>query len=71
MQNALGADIIMAFDECPPADAPAGYHREAVERTLDGRRSAKAAHCRPDDQSLFGIVQGGTDLDLRAAVPPS
>ena len=34
VQNALGADIIMAFDECPPADAPAEYHRTAVERTL-------------------------------------
>jgi queuine tRNA-ribosyltransferase len=67
VQNDLGADIIMAFDECPPADAPAEYQREAVERTLRWARLCLASHGRPDDQSLFGIVQGGTDLNLRAA----
>jgi queuine tRNA-ribosyltransferase len=66
VQNALGADIIMAFDECPPADAPAGYHVEAVERTLGWARLCKESHARPNDQSLFGIVQGGTDERLRA-----
>lgn len=65
VQNALGADIIMAFDECPRADAPMGYHVEAVERTLRWAAECKRAHARPDDQSLFGIVQGGTELDLR------
>jgi queuine tRNA-ribosyltransferase len=66
VQNALGADIIMMFDECPRADAPIEYHREAVERTLRWAGQCQAAHARPSDQALFGIVQGGTNLDLRA-----
>jgi queuine tRNA-ribosyltransferase len=65
VQNDLGADIIMAFDECPPAAAPAEYHRQAVERTLRWAGQCLAAHVRPAEQTLFGIVQGGTDLDLR------
>jgi queuine tRNA-ribosyltransferase len=65
VQNALGADIIMAFDECPPANAPAEYHRTAVERTLRWAAECLRAHERPGDQSLFGIVQGGTDAGLR------
>ena len=65
VQNALGADIIMAFDECPAADAPAEYHLTAVERTLRWARQCIEHHARPNDQSLFGIVQGGTDLSLR------
>jgi queuine tRNA-ribosyltransferase len=66
VQNALGADIIMAFDECPPGDAPRAYHAEALERTLRWAEQCVAAHARPDDQSLFGIVQGGVDLEFRA-----
>lgn len=66
VQNALGADIIMAFDECPAADAPREYHVAAVERTLRWAERCVAAHGRPGDQSLFGIVQGGTDARLRA-----
>ena len=66
VQNALGADIIMAFDECPRADAPIEYHSEAVERTLRWARQCQQAHQRPNDQALFGIVQGGTELELRA-----
>ena len=65
VQNALGADIIMAFDECPAADAPKECHVTAVERTLRWARQCVEAHKRPDDQSLFGIVQGGTDAALR------
>src|SRR5687768_5856923 len=65
VQNALGADVIMAFDECPPADAPSEYHRTAVERTLRWARECLETHARPADQSLFGIVQGGTDEALR------
>src|SRR5205823_2748015 len=61
----LGADIIMAFDECPAATAPPEYHLAAVERTLRWAAECIAHHKRPDDQSLFAIVQGGTDLDLR------
>ena len=65
VQNALGADIIMAFDECPAADAPKEYHTIAVDRTLRWAEQCIAAHQRPNDQSLFGIVQGGTDPALR------
>ncbi len=103
IQNSLGADIIMAFDDCPPsesapptplqptdaaADAPvepadprlarasrrdrvrsAGDHaqrlRIANERTIRWLERCRAAHARPNDQALFGIVQGGTDLDAR------
>ena len=66
VQNALGADIIMAFDECPPADAPPEYHRDGggADAAL-GRGSAWPPTRRPGDQSLFGIVQGGTDPALR------
>ncbi|MDX2146380.1 MAG: tRNA guanosine(34) transglycosylase Tgt [Planctomycetota bacterium] len=108
VQNLLGADIIMAFDDCPPAapvpggdvedragslrddaeDAPRARnagpaaprnkrslvgnldHRSRLEASLD--RTARwlercdQAHARPDEQSLFGIVQGGTDLSLRS-----
>src|SRR6185312_13268106 len=56
----------MAFDECPRADAPREYHLEAIDRTLRWAEVCKKAHARPNDQSLFGIVQGGTDLELRA-----
>ena len=66
VQNALGADIIMAFDECPKADAPREYHQLAVDRTLRWAAESAAAHARAGDQSLFGIVQGGTDPALRA-----
>ena len=65
IQNDLGADVIMAFDECPPYPAT----REAVElataRTYRWLKRCIVAHQR-SDQALFGIVQGGTYLDLRA-----
>ncbi|MDB5296614.1 MAG: queuine tRNA-ribosyltransferase [Phycisphaerales bacterium] len=66
VQNALGADIIMAFDQCPPGDAPRDVHRRALDRTLRWAEACKAAHARPTEQGLFGIVQGGTFPDLRA-----
>ncbi len=66
VQNALGADIIMMFDECPPGDAPREYQVEALERTLRWAKQCVEAHKRPGEQSLFGIVQGGVDLELRA-----
>ena len=66
VQNDLGADIIMAFDHCPPGDAPPAVQREAMERTLRWAERCLAAHARPEEQSLFGIVQGGTDLEMRA-----
>ncbi|MDV3347694.1 tRNA guanosine(34) transglycosylase Tgt [Leptothoe sp. ISB3NOV94-8A] len=66
IQNQLGADVIMAFDECPPYPA----HREAVEaatqRTYRWLTRCIEAHQR-NDQALFGIVQGGVHLDLRQA----
>jgi queuine tRNA-ribosyltransferase len=65
VQNDLGADIIMAFDECPRADAPLEYHLTAVERTLRWARVCIEAHSRAGEQALFGIVQGGTDPALR------
>jgi queuine tRNA-ribosyltransferase len=66
VQNALGADIIMAFDECPKADAPLEYHAQAVARTLRWAELCQESHVRAKDQSLFGIVQGGTDAGLRS-----
>ena len=63
-QEKLGADIIMAFDECPdPSDYD--YNREAMERTHRWAERCLAAKIR-DDQALFGIVQGGVFADLRA-----
>jgi len=64
-QNDLGADVIMAFDECPASTAPGPVQRAAVERTLRWAEQCLAAHARPGDQSLFGIVQGGLDVELR------
>jgi queuine tRNA-ribosyltransferase len=99
VQNQLGADIIMAFDDCPaaePADtlatpthrpdpqgsdprplralrrdridgraAHAQRLRQANERTVRWLERCKAAHARASDQALFGIIQGGTDLEQR------
>jgi queuine tRNA-ribosyltransferase len=65
VQNDLGADIIMAFDECPDPNKPVEYQKTAVERTLRWAQQCKQAHARASDQSLFGIVQGGTDESLR------
>lgn len=65
LQDALGADIAMVLDECPPLPAPTAVVRTAMERTAAWAQRARRAH-RRDDQALFGIVQGGVDLDLRA-----
>lgn len=90
-QNLLGADIIMAFDDCPPSVDPEagptnqtrirlaarrdagkrGYYdhaqrvRASNERTVRWLERCKTAHRRAGEQALFGIVQGGTDLDER------
>ena len=66
IQEALGADIIMAFDECTPYPAPREAVERAVARTVAWARTCRAVHSR-SDQALFGIVQGGVHLDLRAA----
>ena len=63
-QEQLGADIIMAFDECAPYPAEKEYVRAAMERTHAWAGRCKLAHSRPD-QALFGIVQGGVWPDLR------
>ncbi len=94
IQNAIGADIIMAFDDCPPSPTAAGsganpeatpeanpaaptrrptmdparYRQrvvEAHERTVRWLIECVKHHRFPERQALFGIVQGGTDLDLR------
>ena len=85
VQNQIGADIIMAFDDCPPAvrpeqepddpqlsrkrrSRPEDHRRrleEAIDRTARWLGRCVAAHARKSDQALFGIVQGGTDLELR------
>ena len=64
IQEALGADIVMAFDECAPYPADYDYVRQSVELTsLWARRCID--HRKRDDQALFGIVQGGMYRDLR------
>lgn len=108
VQNDLGSDIMMAFDDCPPSEGSAkeeegdrtgakpvtredgtrdprlarvlardakgtgkkGYNHAkrleiANERTVRWLERCKASHARPSDQALFGIVQGGTDLERR------
>jgi len=64
IQNALGADVIMAFDECPPYPASREAVEVATDRTYRWLQRCIEAHQRPD-QALFGIVQGGVYLDLR------
>jgi queuine tRNA-ribosyltransferase len=65
IQENLGSDVAMCLDECPPADTAPEYMEVAVERTLRWAERCRAAHRGPD-QALFAIVQGGTDLALRA-----
>ena len=67
IQNALGADVIMAFDECPPAHATREEVEAATERTYRWLERCVAAHQRPQEQALFGIVQGGVYPELRTA----
>ena len=64
LQNRLGVDIIMCFDQCTPFGMDTPQLEEAVKRTLLWAERARRAHSHPD-QMLFGIVQGGTNLDLR------
>jgi queuine tRNA-ribosyltransferase len=65
IQNALGSDIMMAFDECPPYPATFDYMKSSVERTSRWAERCLQAHARPQDQALFGIVQGGEFEELR------
>ena len=64
IQMDLGADIIMAFDECIPYPAEYEYAKESTDRTTRWAERCKKAHTR-SNQSLFGIVQGGMYKDLR------
>ena len=90
IQNNLGADIIMAFDDCPSSIAPQkqnlarrrdaltsrdgvltdqAHERrllESLDRTARWLERCATSHAKPDDQALFGIVQGGTNFELRA-----
>ena len=65
IQNNLGSDIMMAFDECVPYPADYEYTRKSMERTTRWAKRCKEAHKNPDRQGLFGIVQGGMYKDLR------
>lgn len=65
IQNTLGADVIMAFDECPPYPATRSEVEAATDRTYRWLERCINFHQR-SDQALFGIVQGGVHLDLRA-----
>lgn len=65
IQNKIGADIMMSFDECIPYPATREYVEKSTERTLRWALRGKQAHSRPEEQALFGIVQGGDYEDLR------
>lgn len=64
IQNKLDSDIAMSFDECPPYPVTHEYMKNSIERTLRWAKRGKDAH-KNENQSLFGIVQGGEFPDLR------
>lgn len=64
VQEALGADIAMCFDECIPYPSTSEYIRQSVDLTTSWARRCREAHTR-SDQALFGIVQGGVHLEER------
>ncbi len=65
IQNKLGSDIIMSFDECPPYPVTHEYMKNSVERTLRWAKRSLDANKKRDVQAQFGIVQGGEFEDLR------
>ncbi len=65
IQTDLGSDIIMAFDECAPHPAEYKYVKNSLERTSRWAKRCKEAHTNTENQTLFGIVQGGMYKDLR------
>lgn len=65
IQNDLGSDIMMAFDECAPYPASYDYVKNSMERTLRWLKRCKDYHKNTDNQALFGIIQGGMFKDLR------
>ncbi len=64
VQESIGSDIAMCFDECPALPAEPAVMKQAVERTLRWAERCRRAHTRTD-QLLFGITQGGLDVGLR------
>jgi queuine tRNA-ribosyltransferase len=66
VQRLLGSDIAMVLDECPPGDADRPTVQRAVERTSRWAERCLASECAPG-QARFGIVQGGSYLDMRLA----
>lgn len=65
IQNKLGSDIMMSFDECPPYDESYDYVKKSVERTSRWAERGLKAHANPATQGLFGIIQGAGFEDLR------
>ena len=65
IEEALGADIIMAFDECVEYNASYEYTKNSMERTTRWAKRCKDVHKNTDKQGLFGIIQGGFYEDLR------
>ena len=66
VQKCLGADIVMAFDECVPYPADFAYAKASTERTIRWLERCKSVLGKSDRQGLFGIVQGGMYKELRA-----
>jgi len=65
IQNDLGSDIIMAFDECCPWPSEHKYAKQSLERTTRWLERCIKAHKNPESQALFGIIQGSCYADLR------
>jgi queuine tRNA-ribosyltransferase len=65
IQKALGSNIVMAFDQCPPWPATPEFVQTAMRRTLDWAKKGLAVPLK-DHQARFGIFQGGLDVELRA-----
>ena len=65
IENDLGSDIMMAFDECCPYPSTYEYTKQSMERTTRWAQRCKEAHKNTDKQGLFGIIQGGFYKDLR------
>lgn len=65
IQNSLGSDIIMCFDECAPYPSSYEYIKKSMERTSRWAKRCKEHHKNTDKQALFGIIQGGMYKDLR------
>lgn len=64
IEEALGADIIMSFDECCPYPSTYEYTKQSMERTTRWAKRCKEAHKDVEKQALFGIIQGGFYEDL-------